>query len=92
MAWLPIPGNPMWEYDNAPPDPGNAQSALWAKQTGGIRTNPNGIEIYTKCRMIGSTKDSNGEMNKTHWDSKITYYVVTSDPLVLDTTEATAVV
>ena len=38
MAWVAIPNKTGWEYDNAPPDPGGAQSALWAKQTAGIRT------------------------------------------------------
>jgi hypothetical protein len=70
MAWVTITGKTLWEYDNAPADPGGAHSALWAKQTLGIRTNPDGVEIYTKCRPIGSLKDSHGELNKTYLDNQ----------------------
>lgn len=71
MAWQSIPNNPYWEYDDNPPDPGGAQSDLWSKQTNGIRTNTfDGTEVYVKCRMIGTTVDTMGELNKTYWDNQ----------------------
>ena len=70
MAWSAIANNTEWEYDNAPPDPANGQSDLWGKQVSGIRTNADGSEIYTKCRVIGTTVDSSGEINKTYWDNQ----------------------
>ncbi len=40
MAWVAIPNNPDWEYNNNPTDPGvgSPHRALWLKQTNGIRT------------------------------------------------------
>ena len=70
MAYGAITNNPNWEYDNAPPDPADGRSALWAKQTAGIRTNTNGQEVYTNCRMVGTTLDA-GELSKTHWDNQV---------------------
>ena len=69
MAWTPIPTNPNWQYDNNPPDPGGKQSALWAKQTGGVRTD--GVnEYYTRVRRITDTTDiTRGELSKTFWDN-----------------------
>ena len=69
MAWNTIPNNTDWEYDDNPSDPNNAQSGLWNKQTNGVRTNPDGVEIYTKCRKIGSSVDTAGEINKTFYDN-----------------------
>ena len=71
MAWVTIPNNPTWEYDNAPPDPGGALTALWNTQTNGIRTSARGDEIYTNCRLVGSTAASvPNELNKTYWDAQ----------------------
>ena len=69
MAWNTIPNNTDWEYDDNPPDPNNAQSGLWDKQTNGVRTNPDSVEIYTKCRKVGSSVDTAGEINKTFYDN-----------------------
>lgn len=69
MAYVAILYNDIWEYDNAPPDPADGRSALWAKQVAGIRTNPNGQEVYTNCRIIGTIPDS-GELSKTYWDAQ----------------------
>lgn len=69
MAWITITNNTDWEYDDIPPDPNNAQSGLWDKQINGIRTNPDGTKIYTKCRRIGSSVDTQGEINKTFHDN-----------------------
>jgi len=70
MAWLPIPNNPTWEYDNNPPDPGGKQTALWEKQTAGVRTRgPNAV--YTRVRRVGDAPDANrGEISKSYWDSR----------------------
>jgi len=69
MAWITIIGTNL-EYDNNPADPGGAQSILWAKQTNGIRSNIfDSTEIYTKCRIIGTTVDTFGELNKTYYDN-----------------------
>ena len=70
MAWVNIPNNPEWEYDNAPADPGvdSPYYELWTKQTNGIREFY-GHEVYVKCRLIGSTVDTMGEISKTFWDN-----------------------
>jgi hypothetical protein len=70
MAWVAF-NKPDWEYDNAPPDPGvdSPLRPLWLQQTAGIRTWPNGTEIYTRCREVGSGADTMGEINKTYWDA-----------------------
>jgi len=70
MAWITITNNPLWEYDNAPADPGGSLTYIWSKQTNGIRTSTfDGTEIYTNCRMVGTTVDA-GELNKTYWDAQ----------------------
>lgn len=72
MTWITIPGTDLWEYDNAPSDPGGAQTALWSKQLNGIRISAfDGTEVYTKCRRIGTTVDTAGELSKTYYDSKV---------------------
>ena len=71
MVWNKITNNTDWEYDDNPSDPGigNAQRGLWLKQTNGIRTNPDGTKIYTKCRRVGSSVETQGEINKTFHDN-----------------------
>lgn len=70
MTWTPIPNNPNWEYDSAPPDPGGAQSALWSTGINGIRTTPTGQEVYMNCRPVGSDYTSRpSEISKTFWDA-----------------------
>jgi len=77
MAWVGITNNPVWEYDNTPADPGGPSSPyynLWLKQTNGIRTVTYGgvtFEVYTKCRRVGSTVETMGEISKTYWDNQI---------------------
>jgi hypothetical protein len=71
MAWIEIPNNPTWEYDNSPPDPGDALTALWATGVAGIRTNQYGEELYMNCRLIGSSAPSvPSEISKTYWDNQ----------------------
>ena len=73
MAWLLIPNNPRWQYDNAPPDPGadSPYRPLWLKQTAGIRTNSNGDKVYTKVRKVTDTSDNGvGEISKSFWDAR----------------------
>ena len=85
MAWLPISGNPYWEYDNDPPDPGldyppctykTVATALWATGTNGIRTNNRGEEIYMNCRKIHPDNSPTdppsipNEISKTYWDQR----------------------
>lgn len=71
MAWVTIPNNPLWEYDNAPANPGvdSPYYELWTKQSGGIR-NWHGYEVYVKCRKVGTTVDTQGEISKTFWDAQ----------------------
>lgn len=79
MAWTTIKNavtllvsNPDWEYDDSPVDPGvgHPERPLWLKQTSGTRTNSDGTQVYTKCRMIGTTVDTSGELSKSYWDNK----------------------
>jgi len=72
MAWVPVPGNPTWEYDNAPPDPGanSPERPLWLLQTNGIR-NYRGREVYTRVRRVGDGDISRGELSKTFWDLRV---------------------
>jgi hypothetical protein len=70
MAWQNIPNNQYWQYDDAPLDPGGAETALWETSTNGVRTNASGDEIYVNCRHIPlhPTQDSfPNEINKTFW-------------------------
>lgn len=71
MAWVTIPNNPEWEYDNAPADPGTDSPyyELWTKQTAGVRA-WHGYEVYVKCRRVGTTVDTAGEISKTFWDAQ----------------------
>lgn len=71
MAWITIPNNPTWEYDNNPPDPGGALTTLWSTGTSGIRTNQSNNKIYMNCRKVGSnTASVPSEINKTYWDAQ----------------------
>jgi len=72
MAWLLIPNNRGWQYDNAPADPGanSPYRPLWEKQTAGVRTNSDGTQVYTKVRKYGSTVDTAGEIARTFWNVK----------------------
>ena len=72
MAWQNIPTNPYWQYDDNPPNPGGAQTALWQTSTNGIRTSVRGDEIYVNCRhrFLHPTQASiPSEINKTFWSS-----------------------
>jgi len=69
MVFKPIPGNPSWEYDDNPPDPGGTNTALWSTGTNGIRTSVSDQEIYQNARLIGSNAPSRpSEISKTFWD------------------------
>ena len=70
MAWQIIPGNPNWEYDNNPPDPGGKQTALWQKQVAGVRTDGS-HEVYTRVRRVGDPDVTRGELSKSFWDQRI---------------------
>lgn len=72
MAFVLIPNNPYWEYDNAPADPGVGSPfrPLWLKQTAGIRTQF-GHSVYTKVRKVGDGPTADrGEMSKSYWDAR----------------------
>ena len=73
MGWQDIYKNAYWEYDNNPPDPGGAQTALWATGTDGIRTTTRGEEVYMNCRhkILHATQESVPiEISKTYWDAR----------------------
>ena len=72
MAFVAIPNNSQYEYDNAPPDPGvgHPMRPLWLLQTAGIREY-RGHEVYVRCRRVGTVGDADhGEISKTYWDSR----------------------
>jgi hypothetical protein len=69
MAWQNVPNSTVWQFDNNPPDPGGAESTLWAKQTGGIRTHGS-HQVYTRVRRVGDPDMSRGELSKTYWDNQ----------------------
>ena len=76
MAFRDIPGNPNWEYDDDPPNPGGALSALYATGTNGIRTSVRGDKIYMNCRhkTLHPTQESvPSEINGTYWDNFIDF-------------------
>ena len=71
MAWIAI--NTELEYDDAPADPGVTSPFydLWTKQVNGIRVDTaegRNFEVYVKCRPIGSTVDTFGEISKSYYD------------------------
>lgn len=71
MAWITVPGSTKWEYNNTPVEPpvsNEGQHSLWSKQTNGIRP-IYGMEMYTECRLIGTTVQTMGELSKTYYDS-----------------------
>ena len=76
MAFVAIPGNTQYEYDNAPPDPGvgHPMRALWQKSANGIRTE-HGQSNYVRCRRIGSGDVDHGEISKSYWDLRSTVSV-----------------
>jgi len=81
MAWQNIPNNPYWQYDDAPLDPGGAETALWATSTNGVRLSVRGEEIYVNCRhkLLHPTQDSfPNEINKTFWTGPLLFTVDTS--------------
>ena len=70
MAWQNIPNNPYWQYDDAPLDPGGAETALWETSKNGVRTNASGEQFYVNCKhkLLHPTQDSfPNEINKTFW-------------------------
>ena len=75
MAWVAVPNNPQWEYNNSPSDPGvgSPHRALWLIQTNGVRTFGSGSgahQVYTEVRKVGDTTRTRGELSKTFWDSR----------------------
>ena len=72
MAWLNIPNNDSWQYDDNPPNPGGALTTLWQTSTNGIRTTPFGEKIYVNCRHITLRpyqESVASEISKTYWDN-----------------------
>ena len=70
MAFVTIPNNDQYEYDNAPPDPGvgHPMRALWLKSSNGVRTE-HGQQTYVRTRRIGSGDVDHGELSKSYWDA-----------------------
>ena len=73
MAWVAIPNNPDWEYDNAataadcPAANGTTASGIrtFTSASGGVQP------TYVKVRRVGETGDtSKGELSKSFWDAK----------------------
>lgn len=61
MAWVTIPNNPNWEYENTDT---NLGAVAGVRQ---FRTH----QVYTKTRRVGSNKDTMGELSKTFWDNHV---------------------
>jgi hypothetical protein len=73
MAWVAIPNNPDWEYNNDPTDPGatNATRRQWALSSNGVRQQKDGTQVYVQVRRVGDTADANrGELSKSFWDAR----------------------
>jgi hypothetical protein len=73
MAWVSVPNNSYWEYDNNPPDPGadSPYRDLWLRQTNGIRTDSaTGHKVYTRVRRVNDGDISRGELSKSYWDTR----------------------
>lgn len=71
MAWVAITNNTLWQYNNAPANPGvnSPYYPLWQKQVAGIRTR--GInQVYVETRKIGTSLTSMGELSKSYWDNQ----------------------
>jgi hypothetical protein len=72
MAWLNIPNNDYWQYDDNPPNPGGALTALWSTSTNGVRTTPFGEKIYVNCRhktLRPNQESVPSEISKSQWDA-----------------------
>jgi len=72
MAWIPVPNNPSWEFDNTatiadtyPRTPGTI--------TAGVRTYtmPDGRlrDTFIKCRKINNPT-ATGELDKTYYEAR----------------------
>ena len=73
MAWVAIPNNPNWEYNNDPTDPGatNALRGQWVLSSNGVRQQKDGTQVYVQVRRVGDTADANrGELSKSFWDAR----------------------
>ena len=71
MAWVTVPGNAEWEYDNAA-----TRSDTYADSPGtitaGVRSYTYGgttRETYIKCRKT-SDPTAVGELDKTYYDNR----------------------
>ena len=73
MAYVSIPQNPDWEYDNDPPNPGGALTALWQTGTNGVRTDVDNQKIYTNVRhktLHAGRASVPSEISKSFWDAQ----------------------
>ena len=85
MAWIPIddiyeyddsppePGNSGNSGNSGNNRNDNALKKLWNKQNKGIRISQGKFDssvTYAKCRRIGSTIDTFGELSKSYYDAK----------------------
>lgn len=73
MAWVTVPNNAEWEYDNtATRDDTYADSP--GTITAGVRTyttlGGSTRQTYIKCRKINSPT-STGELDKTYYDARV---------------------
>ena len=89
MAFVTIPNNDQYEYDNAPPDPGvgHPMRALWLKSSNGVRTE-HGHSNYVRCRRIGSGDVDHGELSKSYWDARGTEDDIETDMILVFRTTA----
>jgi len=72
MAWVTVPGNAEWEYDDAatladtyPDTPGTITAGVRTYTTGGGSVR----QTYIKCRKI-SAPEAIGELDKTYYDNR----------------------
>ena len=72
MAWVTVPNNTQWEYDNAA-TASDTYSDTPGTIAGGVRTftlpGGNPRQTYIKCRKT-SLPAGVGELDKTYWDAQ----------------------
>ena len=86
MAWVAIPNNPDWEYNNDPTDPGatNALRRQWVLSSNGVRQQKDGTQVYVQVRRVGDTANTNkGELSKSFWDARGTEDDIETDMILV---------
>ena len=71
MAYKEIPGRSGWQFKDNPSDPGNKQTALFNKQTAGIRTTGQ-TQVYTETKKSTDPDGKNrGEISASFYNKGV---------------------